>query len=196
MLLCEDAQSRRSDSPRPAGPVRGCRSDHSSLANKTVIFRVKEIVDDGDEPSLVSYPRGEAAQSFVDMVHGVCLCIPSLPERMLIAFAHFGFNLLLETNQALGTPRIPPGLRRKYLSALCRTCGCLALLPRPLQILAHYYRWSTPLYNCGCADVWKGEYKGRPVAVKVMRVYLTSDLDKIRRVRRSRLNALNSIPTI
>lgn len=195
MLLDEDPRSRRGDSPRPGGPARGSRSGHLSLANETVISRVKEIVDEGDEPSLVGYLRGEVAQTFVDMVHEVCLYIPSLPERMLIVFAHFGFYLSLQTNQALGNPRLPPRLRREYLSALCRICGCLALLPRPLQILVHYDRWSTPLYNGGCADVWKGEYKDRPVAVKVMRVYLTSDLDKIRRVRRSR-NALNPIPTI
>ena len=34
----------------------------------------------------------------------------------------------------------------------------------------------------GFADVWRGNYEGREVAVKVLRVYMTSDFKKITRV--------------
>ena len=34
----------------------------------------------------------------------------------------------------------------------------------------------------GYADVWKGVYKGRQVAIKALRVYETSDLEKTGRV--------------
>ena len=34
----------------------------------------------------------------------------------------------------------------------------------------------------GVADVWKGKYNGREVAAKVLRVYLTSDIEGIRKV--------------
>ena len=37
----------------------------------------------------------------------------------------------------------------------------------------------------GFADVWKGQYDGREVASKALRVYQTSDLKKIREVGRS-----------
>ena len=40
----------------------------------------------------------------------------------------------------------------------------------------------TPSYFGGLADVWKSSYNGRAVAVKVLRVYVLSDFDKIRRV--------------
>ena len=40
----------------------------------------------------------------------------------------------------------------------------------------------TPLYRGGYADVWEGEYEGSKVAVKVLTVYMTSDLDKITKV--------------
>lgn len=40
----------------------------------------------------------------------------------------------------------------------------------------------TPRYSGGFADVWKGRYRDQEVAVKVLRVGLTSDLDQIRRV--------------
>jgi len=68
------------------------------------------------------------------------------------------------------------------LAALCWVCGQRALLPKSLQIPVCYDRLDTPLYCGGFADVWKGEHQGRPVAVKVLRVYSTSDFDKIARV--------------
>jgi len=51
-----------------------------------------------------------------------------------------------------------------------------------LQIPLCYNRSDIPQYRGGYADVWKGEHQGRPVAAKVLRVYSTSDFDKIRRV--------------
>ena len=38
------------------------------------------------------------------------------------------------------------------------------------------------MYHGGFADVWKGRYHGREVAVKVLKVYKMSDLEQIRRV--------------
>ena len=43
---------------------------------------------------------------------------------------------------------------------------------------------NTPLYRGGYADVWEGEYQARKVAVKVLTVCMTSNLDKITRVGR------------
>jgi len=77
---------------------------------------------------------------------------------------------------------LEPWLRRKCLTALCRICGRRALLPRSVQIPLCYDRMDTPLYHGGFAEVWKGEHQGREVAVKVLKVYLTSNLDKIMRV--------------
>jgi len=38
---------------------------------------------------------------------------------------------------------------------------------------------STEVASGGCADVSQGTYEGRRVAIKVVRVYITSDLDAI-----------------
>ncbi|KAF9647776.1 kinase-like protein [Thelephora ganbajun] len=76
---------------------------------------------------------------------------------------------------------LAPRLRRRCLSTLCRICGHQALLPRSVQIPLCYDRMNPPLYHGGYAEVWKGEHQGREVAVKVLKVYLTSDLDKITR---------------
>ena len=40
----------------------------------------------------------------------------------------------------------------------------------------------TPRYQGGFAEVWKTEHEGRDVAVKVLKIYVTSDLVKITRV--------------
>ena len=68
------------------------------------------------------------------------------------------------------------------MSALFRLSGRWALLPKALQIPICYDRLSNPLFRGGFADVWKGEHLGRSVAVKVLRVYATSDIETIARV--------------
>jgi len=66
------------------------------------------------------------------------------------------------------------------LNALCKICGHHALLPGPFQIpLCFDESNGYPLYSGGYADVWMGEHQGCKVAVKVLRVYSASDLDKI-----------------
>ena len=62
---------------------------------------------------------------------------------------------------------------------LCRICGRRGMLPKSLQIPLSYDRLDTPLYHGGYADVWKGKHEGSHVAVKVLRVYSTSDFDKV-----------------
>ena len=42
----------------------------------------------------------------------------------------------------------------------------------------------SPLCHGGFADVWKGEYRGREVAAKVLRIYSKNDPERIRRVGR------------
>ena len=47
-----------------------------------------------------------------------------------------------------------------------------------------YNRLHNLQYKGGYTDVWMGDHQGRWVAAKVLRVYSTSDFDKIRRVCR------------
>jgi len=48
-----------------------------------------------------------------------------------------------------------------------------------MKVLIQYDRTSAALCRGGFGDVWKGEYNGRDVAVKVVRTYSNSDLQKI-----------------
>ena len=58
-------------------------------------------------------------------------------------------------------------------------CGRHAFLPRTLKIPVCYDRTSVALYRGGFADVWKGKHLDLDVAVKVLRTYSNSDLQKI-----------------
>ena len=139
----------------------------------------------GDGAGLADCIGAEAAQTRIDVAHEVCL-------------RGYMFDKLSGNPDLFSTPPIPirysktikavdfsdlqPRARRKCLSALYRICGRRALLPRSLQIQVCYDRSTVPLYRGGGGDVWKGDYQGMAVAVKVVRVYLTSDLKTITRV--------------
>ena len=75
------------------------------------------------------------------------------------------------------------------MALLCKICSCYSLLPRSVQIPLCYDRMGTPLCRGGFADVWEGTHEGDKVAVKVLTVYMTSDLGKITEVCYLRGNA-------
>ena len=59
--------------------------------------------------------------------------------------------------------------------------GCI-LLPRSLQIELCDNPMGSALYRGGYGDVYKREYEGQEVAVKMFRTYVDGDLRKIARV--------------
>ena len=83
-----------------------------------------------------------------------------------------------------------PQLYNKCLDTLRKVCGCQGLLPGSVQIPLCYNRLDAPLYRGGYADVWKGQYDGRDVAVKVLSVDSTSDFKKITSVGSQALSNL------
>jgi len=58
-------------------------------------------------------------------------------------------------------------------------CGRHALLPTTLKIPVSCGQTGDALYRGGFADVWKGEHCGQEVAIKVIRIYSDSDLQKV-----------------
>ena len=65
---------------------------------------------------------------------------------------------------------------------LCKICGYYAVIPKSIQIPLCYDRMRAPRYKGRLTGVWKGEHEGVEVAVKVLRVFTTSDLIKIMKV--------------
>ena len=61
-------------------------------------------------------------------------------------------------------------------------CGRNKLLPKSLRIPLCYDRQGFPLYTGGFADVWKGEYCSRDVAVKVIRTPSSTDPQNLQKI--------------
>jgi hypothetical protein len=66
--------------------------------------------------------------------------------------------------------------------SLYKICAGRSLLPKSLQIEVCYNPLDVPHCRGGFADVWKGTYGDRQAAVKVLRIDVNSDLQKITRV--------------
>ena len=91
---------------------------------------------------------------------------------------------------------IAPETRRHCLQYLSQICGRRALLPKSLAIPLCYNQGDPPLYRGGFGDVYKGKYRGMNVAAKVLRVYSTSDFEKIAKVGHPWLVVYDNEPTI
>ncbi|KAF9781558.1 kinase-like domain-containing protein [Thelephora terrestris] len=115
-----------------------------------IVSVIKEIFASESEVKTVCHLLGDTAQTFINIIH-----------------------------EALGLQDFPPRLREKCLAVLCRICGRQGLLPTALQIPISYNRSDIPLYRGGFADVWKGKLQGRHVAVKVIRIYSTTNSAKV-----------------
>ena len=145
-----------------------------------LVSLIEEIFTRRCEINMIGCLDRDAAQTFIDVVHEVCPVIPHLGRGLITSvFGSFALEPSLLTNQALDVPGLSSRLRRKCLRALCWICGRHALLPKSLQIPLCYDRSDTPLYCGGFGDVWRVEHQGRHIAVKGLRVYSTSDFDKI-----------------
>ncbi|KAF9643195.1 kinase-like protein [Thelephora ganbajun] len=77
--------------------------------------------------------------------------------------------------------KLPQQIYKDCLRYLYKTCGRHIILPKSLAIPLCYNPMEIPQTHGGFADVWKGQYNGREVAAKALRVSLTSNFDRIRR---------------
>ncbi|KAF9644327.1 kinase-like protein [Thelephora ganbajun] len=76
---------------------------------------------------------------------------------------------------------LEPEIRRRCLASLYRICGRQALVPRSLVLPLCYNPKENPLYQGEFTDVWKGKYRGREVAARVLRMSSIDDPERIRR---------------
>ena len=68
--------------------------------------------------------------------------------------------------------------RMKLFNKLCKTCSQYRVLPTSMRS-PDCSEGSEEVEYGGFADVSRGTYEGRRVAIKVVRMYVTSDLDAI-----------------
>jgi len=80
--------------------------------------------------------------------------------------------------------------RHKLLNILCKMCSRQQMIPKAMHLAEHLNGKLVEEYDGGHAIVYKAEQNGRPVAVKIMRIYLTSDFGKCFSVSRTLTSAL------
>ena len=134
---------------------------------------IEVIFSSQDEGDTIRRLLGDDAQAFVDVIYEARPhpLITNLWQSKL-AFTHL-------IKQVLDRPDISPGARKNCLKSLYRTCGRHALLPTSLKIPIAFERTGNTLFRGGFADVWKADHCGRDVAIKVIRIYSDSDLQRV-----------------
>ena len=68
--------------------------------------------------------------------------------------------------------------RRKLLNALCKMCSLQRTIPKSMHMDNCLNEESTEDDDEDRANVFRGKHKGRPVGVKIVRLYLTGDFGK------------------
>jgi len=76
---------------------------------------------------------------------------------------------------------MPNRERLKLFNKLCKTCSRHRIIPQSM-LIPDCSEDSVEVECGGFANVSRGTYEGRQVAIKVVRMYVTSDLDAIRSV--------------
>ena len=137
------------------------------LPTEERISLIAAIFSDSIEVDTVNHLRGDDAQTLVDVIDEVLS--PSLTSEEL---------------------------QKKCLGTLRKICGRSGLLPRSVKIPLCYDRLDTPLYRGGYSDVWEGRHQGYHVAVKVLRVYASSNFEQITRVSLHSLSKCQLILTV
>ena len=68
--------------------------------------------------------------------------------------------------------------RHKLLNSLCKTCSRRQMIPRSMHMDNCLNGELIKEYEGGFAKVFRGEHKGRAVAIKILRLYMNGDRDK------------------
>ena len=68
--------------------------------------------------------------------------------------------------------------RHELLNILCKMCSRQRMIPKSMCVDKRLNGELIEEYDGGHATIFRGEHKGRPVAVMAVRIYLTSDFGK------------------
>lgn len=71
--------------------------------------------------------------------------------------------------------------RHELLNILCKMCSRQKAIPRSMHMVNCLEGELIEKYDGGYGTVFRGEHKGRAVAIKIPHICLTSDLDKCSR---------------
>lgn len=161
--------------PISSNPPAWKRLISSALSTNERIDLIVSMFSDRYEVEAFKYLSGNDAQAFVDVIYEV--------GARILRHHRMGLPIFLPVYQASeSSGGLSPKFRRRCLRSLCEPCGHEALLPKSMSVPLCYDPTGTPQFSGMFADTWMGDYKGRKVAAKVLRTYLTSDFRAIRKV--------------
>lgn len=134
------------------------------------------ILSNQDEVEMVRNLCNDDAQSFIDVIHEARSYTLYL-RRMSSLTPTLRLEPVIQTLDDLDPP-----LRKKCVRFLYNLCDHYALLPKSLDIQVSIDQTEPPLCHGGFAEVWKGKFHDKEIAIKRLRVYQSSNHEKIRRV--------------
>lgn len=114
------------------------------------------------------------------------LCIEILDDVRPKPTSTLHGALSLMEIQALAGNRLEPSEKQVFFGSLRKLAGAHGRLPDSMVITdkVEVPKSGQPSTSGGFADIGQGKYKGCSVAVKTMRVSMSDNFDKIRKVRR------------
>lgn len=137
------------------------------------------IATDAPERGLIRLvERNFVQEELLALIEAILVC-EDLGEMINLLSKDQAQTFVDVMDEALAQPDLPPWTRARYLKQQYKTCGCHAILPTALKVPICYDRTEVPLYQGGYGDVWKSKYFGRDVAVKVIRTYSNTNLQKV-----------------
>ena len=182
---CLDTARHTDDPLDPSATIDSYEQAWQRLISRTVPedelpSLIETIFSNRKRTDMVDRLQLSDAQAFVDIIDGVSH--QDLYFQGIVGL--FPLNLPHSTGQVLDNLNVTPRIRKNCVNSLYKTCARHSIFPKSVQIAARYNPASAPHSHGGFADVWKGEYRGVEVAVKVLRISNRSDLKVIARVSR------------
>ncbi|KDR72752.1 hypothetical protein GALMADRAFT_143032 [Galerina marginata CBS 339.88] len=122
--------------------------DHFNATISAIYSVFVSILQDKEQYANLLRYRGDTAQQLLDLI------------QMLLDY-----------------PQAGVGAKNNLLAALSRLCGKSGLHPRCF-VLTGIKRGESQATSGAFADIWKGEFQGQPVCLKIVRMYQSSNRER------------------
>jgi hypothetical protein len=139
-----------------------------------VCARIAIIIKDPRQRRDFFSKRGNDAQSLLDLLQEV--------RTQTIYLSNCESRPDILSTQLLDHPELDIAFRSPFIDALLKLSGASGLYPEHFVIKGIQLVGTEPVAEGRFGEVWKGSIRGRTVAVKVLRLYVKTDLEKHQKV--------------
>lgn len=141
----------------------------TEITSNECILKVRSLLTCPSKIAVARSFTGNEAQTFIDFL-----------DRVRKSRAPRLDNLRFQT-QVLTQPSLGDKLRRRSVLLLSKICKARSIVPSSYLLQQEFIRAGRVCYHGGFAAVSNGEYSGRPVAIKYLKIN-EEDSDKVFRV--------------